>query len=87
MASKRSYAERREEIAVKIDQLKAIDRQLRAKQSKEERNKRTKRLIEVGATVEKVLGRAIEKEELPKLMNFLQQQEDRGSYFSKAMNS
>lgn len=87
MASKRSYAERREEIAVKIDQLKAIDRQLRAKQSKEERNKRTKRLIEVGATVEKVLGRAIKKEELPKLMNFLQQQEDRGSYFSKAMNS
>ena len=39
------------------------------------------------ATVEKVLGRPIEQEELPKLLNFLKQQEERGQYFSKAMNS
>ena len=28
---------------------------------------------------------AIEKEDLPKLINFLEQQEERGNYFSKAM--
>lgn len=50
-----------------------------------ERKKRTKRLIEVGAAVESVLKQPIEKEDLPKLINFLEQQEERGNYFSKAM--
>ena len=51
----------------------------------DERKKRTKRLIEVGAAVESVLKQPIEKEDLPKLIHFLEQQEERGNYFSKAM--
>jgi hypothetical protein len=42
-------------------------------------------LIEIGATVESVLGDKIERDDLPKLKDFLQQQENRGSYFSNAM--
>lgn len=83
----RPTEERLADIDKKMEQLKAQKRALQARQSAEERKKRTKRLIEVGATVEKVLGRPIEQEELPKLLNFLKQQEERGQYFSKAMNS
>lgn len=83
----RPTEERISDIDKKMEQLKAQKRALQARQSKEERKKRTKRLIEVGATVEKVLGRPIEHDELPKLLNFLKQQEERGQYFSKAMGS
>lgn len=83
----RPTEERISDIDKKMEQLKAQKRALQARQSKEERKKRTKRLIEVGATVEKVLGRPIEHEELPKLLAFLQQQEDRGQFLTKAMSS
>lgn len=83
----RPTEERISDIDKKMEQLKAQKRALQARQSAEERKKRTKRLIEVGATVEKVLGRPIEHEELPKLLAFLQQQEDRGQFLTKAMGS
>ena len=50
-----------------------------------QRKARTKRLIEVGGAVESVLGHPIEKEDIPNLIAFLEQQEKRGNYFSKAM--
>lgn len=86
MASeKRSYEERLAELQERQKQLKAQERKLKAQHSQAERKERTKRLIEVGATVESVLGRPISKEDLPKLKAFLEQQEQRGQFFSKAM--
>lgn len=66
-------------------QLKAQEKQLLAKEREKERKARTKRLIEIGGAVESVLGRPIEKEDLPLLIAFLQRQEERGNYFSNAM--
>ena len=44
---------------------------LKSEQSKRERNARTKRLIEIGAVVEKFAGVSIEREDLPALEAFL----------------
>lgn len=85
MAEKRSIDERLEELQRKQEQLKAKERALKAKKVQSERKARTKRLIEIGASVESVLNAPIEKEDLPKLIAFLQQQEERGGFFSKAM--
>ena len=43
-------------------------------------------MIEIGASVESVLGRPIEHDEKHKLIDFLKTQEQRGHFFSKAMN-
>lgn len=66
-------------------QLKAQEKQLLAKEREKERKARTKRLIEIGGTVESVLGRPIEKEDLPLLIAFLQRQGTHGNYFLNAM--
>lgn len=84
---KRSIDERILELQEKQKQLKEQEKKLKAKQSQSERKERTKRLIEIGATVENVLGKSICKEDLPKLKDFLEQQEQRGQYFSKAMKN
>lgn len=70
----------------KKEQLNQQVKQLKARKSQEERKARTKRLIEIGAAVESVLNRPIEHDELPKLIDFLKIQEQRGHFFSKAMN-
>ena len=70
----------------KKEQLNQQVKQLKARKSQEERKARTKRLIEIGAAVESVLNRPIEHDELPKLIDFLKTQEQRGHFFSKAMN-
>ena len=82
----RSISDRLTAIEEKENKLKQQKKKLKAEQAKQARNARTKRLIEIGAEVESVLGRPIEREELPKLRAFLQQQEDRGRFFSKWMN-
>ena len=69
--------ERIEKLEEKKEQLNQQVKQLKA---------RTKRLIEIGAAVESVLNRPIEHDELPKLIDFLKTQEQRGHFFSKAMN-
>ena len=46
-----------------------------------------KRLIEIGGAAESVLGRPFQEGDLQKFINFLKQQEIRGNYYSKAMNS
>jgi hypothetical protein len=84
---KRSIDERISELQEKQKQLKEQERKLKAQQSQAERKKRTKRLIEIGATVESVLGKSINENDLPKLKEFLEQQEQRGNWFSKAMLS
>ena len=66
-------------------QLKAQEKQLLAKEREKERKARTKRLIEIGGTVESVLGKPIEKEDLPLLIAFLQRQGTHGNYFLNAM--
>lgn len=74
-----------EKLQAKEAQIKEQIKQEKAKLRAQERKARNHRLIEVGATVESVLGRPIEKEDLPKLQKFLQDQEDRGGWFGKAM--
>ena len=78
--------ERIEKLEEKKEQLNQQVKQLKARKSQEERKARTKRLIEIGASVESVLGRPIEKDDLPNLIKFLEDQENRGRWFSKAMN-
>lgn len=85
MAEKRTVEERIAELQKRQEQLKAQEKALKAKQAQAERKARTKRLIEIGGAVESVLGNPIEKQDLPKLISFLKQQEERGQYFSKAM--
>lgn len=85
MATTKTTRERINELDLKIEQIKAQKRQLESRAKAEERKKRTKMLIEIGGTVVKVLGRDIPHEDLPKLYNFLMQQEERGKYFSRAM--
>lgn len=94
MASKKSYDERIDDIQKKMEQLKAQEKALKKRASEEERRKRTKRLIEVGGAVESVLKKSlgeyaglIEKEDLPALISFLEKQEERGQYFSKAITN
>lgn len=84
MANK-TDAERIEALQLKQKQLKEQEKRIRARLSEKKRKARTKRLIEIGGVVEKVLGKPINKEDLPKLMSFLEQQERNGNYFSKAM--
>lgn len=69
--AKKNIEEQLKELAEKEKILKARKQQLIAKSKEQERKARTHRLIEVGGVVEKALGRAIEKDELPKLLDFL----------------
>ena len=90
--STRTYEERIQEKDLRIEKLQqelkqyeAQRKQLRKRQKEEERKIRTHRLIEIGAAVESVLGRAIEIEEIPTLIAFLNKQEANGKFFSKAV--
>lgn len=86
-ATKRSIDERIAELQEKQAQLKAKEKQLRAKQSAENRKKEAHRKIVIGGAVESVLGRPIEgDEDINRLITFLKKQEERGRYFSRAMN-
>lgn len=79
--------ERIAELDEQIRQMQARKKAIQQRMAQAERKARTKRLIEIGATVEGVLGREIWHDDLPKLASFLTQQEDRGGYFSKAMGA
>lgn len=90
--STKSYEERVEEMEKKEQaslekarKYKARKRELEKKKNADESKKRTHRLCQVGATVESVLGRPIEEADIPKLTAFLRKQEERGSFFSRAM--
>ncbi len=90
--AKRSLQERVTEkdlqIEKKMQELRQLQEQrkkLESRKKEDERRQRAHRLIEIGAAVESVLGRAIEEDELPRLLRYLRLQEERGRYFSKAM--
>ncbi|MBO6241567.1 MAG: DUF3847 domain-containing protein [Butyrivibrio sp.] len=69
----------------KADQLKAQKKMLEKQKKEADRKARTKRLIEIGGTVESVLGREFTDDDKIRLMNFLKAQERNGKYFTKAM--
>ena len=84
--AQRTYVERIDELAKKMEQLEAQKKALEQKQKEEERRKRTKRLIELGGIVESVLGRPTVDDDKARLLNFLNRQEVKGNFFTKAMN-
>ena len=84
--STRSYDERIDELRKKREQLKAQERDLTKRHNAEERKKRTRRLIELGGIVESVLGRPTTDQDKVRLLYFLRLQEQRGGFFSQAMN-
>ena len=84
---RRTYDERIEELVKRQEQLKAQERQLKKQQSAEERKRRTKRLIEMGAIIESVLGRPTTDDDKDRLQAFLRKQEANGKFFTKAMNA
>ena len=57
----------------------------RTQRSIEERKKSTHLLCQIGGTVEKVLDRPLVEEDVMRLLNFLNQQERNGKYFTRAM--
>lgn len=83
--ARKTIEEQLKALEEKEQVLKARKQQLISKSKEKERKERTHRLIEVGGAVESVLGRPITKEDLPKLIAFLKQQESNGNFFSKAM--
>ena len=83
-------SDKEQQIEKKIKELKQLQAQkkrLESQRKEDERKKRTHRLIQVGAAVESVLGCPIEEKDIPKLINYLKDQEYRGRYFSKAMEA
>jgi len=86
MASTKSLEERMAENKAKQEKLKQEMRKLKNKQSQEERKKRTKRLIEVGAVVEKALGMEFEteqqREQLLAVLSEIKQNRQTGEQYS-----
>ena len=78
--------QKEQELSEKLRQYQAKKKQLESAKKKEDERKRVHRLIKIGAVVESVLGRPIDKEDLPKLESFLRKQERNGNFFSNAMN-
>ena len=85
MAARKTIGEMIAEIEKKQEQMNARKKQLLKREAAENRKARIKRLIMIGAEVEKILGRPIEEKDLPKLIRFLENQEARGHFFSRAM--
>ena len=85
MARRRTTGEQISDLEKKMEQMAAQKKQLMARKKEEDRKARNRRLIIIGAEVEKILGKTNEKKDLPKLRRFLNDQERRGKYFSNAM--
>lgn len=74
-----------EQIMEKAKQYQAQMKRLKQQQKAEERKKRTHLLCQIGGVVEKVLARPLVEDDVMRLLNFLNQQERNGKYFTKAM--
>lgn len=74
-----------EQIMEKAKQYQAQMKRLKQQQKAEERKKRTHLLCQIGGVVEKVLARPLVEEDVMRLLQFLNQQERNGKYFTKAM--
>ena len=86
MASSKTYDEQLAELEKKLEQIKDQKRKLKAKHTKDERKKRTHHLIEIGGAVYSVLEREFVEGDVERLTSFLKGQDNRGGYFSRAMN-
>lgn len=69
--SKNNLQERIEKQEEKIQQEQEKLKQLKSRYQEEERKKRTRRLIEIGATMESILGYEISEERLNRFAEFL----------------
>ena len=81
-------AEKQRLLEAEKKRLKEYENQMKllnAKKREQDRKERTHRLIEVGAAVESVLKAPITNDMLPRLLDWLESQEKKGRYFSKAM--
>ena len=77
-------------IEKKNEQLKIIanrKKQLNARKDDEKQKARTHHFCEIAGMLYKILGRDFEDGDVERLENFLNSQEQRGGYFSKAMNT
>lgn len=74
-----------EQALEKVKQYQAQMKRLKQQQKAEERKKRTHLLCQLGGVIEKVLARPLVEEDVMRLLNFLNQQERNGKYFTKAM--
>ena len=84
--AQKSIDEQLDELKRRQEQLKEQAKALQKRKSEEERKKRTRRLIKLGAAVEHVLGRETTDEDEARLLRFLNRQEINGRFFTKAMN-
>lgn len=75
--SKNNLQERIEKQEEKIQQEQEKLKQLKARYQEEERKKRTRRLIEIGATVESILGFEISEEKLNLFANSLKDSKEK----------
>lgn len=84
-----------EKLAELEEQKRQIEEQIKKQKltvSQEERKKRTKRLIELGGAICKILnedtaeGDVMYDDDVANLIAFLKNQNSRGDYFTKAMN-
>ena len=74
-----------EQVMEKAKQYQVQMKRLKQQQKAEERKKRTHLLCQIGGIVEKVLDRPLVEEDVMRLLNFLNQQERNGKYFTRAM--
>lgn len=77
---------RMNEYLKKAKQYEAQKKQLEKQKKEVDRRARTRRLCDIGGTVESVLGRPFGEGDLIRFMNFLKDQDERGGYFTNAMN-
>lgn len=70
----------------KVQELKEQQKSIRRRKRTAERNARTKRLVEIGAVAEGVLGREFKEGDNERFMKFLNRQEYNGKFYSRAMN-
>lgn len=80
-----TFEEKLAQFDEKTEERKRIRKNFIKQNRKSENKKNQKRLAEIGAIVEKTLGQKIEIEMLPAFEKFLQEQENRGKFLSKAV--
>ena len=68
----RAAHDKKGELDQKMEQIKAQKKAILQKEKAQQKQAQIKRLFAVGAAVESVLGRPIEREEIPKLIEFLE---------------
>lgn len=86
MSAKRTIEERIAELQEKQKQYKEQEKKLRAQASQKARKERTQNLIKMGGAIYSVLGREYTEGDVERLISFLKKQNERGNFFSNAMN-